>query len=215
MQVHTTVGMERRDFIKRALFLAALPVLPAGLLAAARSAKGPAVVPAVSAQQWAGAADAPATLSWRTQITKAGEPGEPLVMSGTIYEEDGKTPAPGVLLFVYHTDATGLYNRPRNVLPARLRGWMRTGADGRYEFRTIRPAPYPNHNNPAHIHTTVSRRDYPEYWIDSYWFDGDPYITPAMQATLTGRGGFSSIVGLLYAKDNVWYGRRDIRLQRV
>ena len=63
MQAHTTNGMERRDFIKRALFLAALPALPAGLFAAARRAKGPTHVPAVSARQWAGAADAPASLT--------------------------------------------------------------------------------------------------------------------------------------------------------
>jgi protocatechuate 3,4-dioxygenase, beta subunit len=215
MQAQKTIEMERRAFIKRALCLAALPALSAGLYTAARRAKGPAHVPAVSAQQWMGAADAPAALSWRTQITKAGEPGAPLVMSGTIYEADGRTPASGVILYVYHTDATGYYNQPRNALPARLRGWMRTGADGRYEFRTIRPASYPDHNVPAHIHTTVARRDYPEYWIDSYWFDGDPFITPALMSTLSGRGGFNSIIGLLHGKDDIWYGRRDIRLERV
>lgn len=215
MQTETTAGMERRDFIKRALVLTALPALPACLRAAGHRAHQQVVPQAAAQQPWAGAADAPPNLDWRTQITKADEPGEPLVMSGTIYEEDGRTPARGVLLFVYHTDAQGYYNRPKNVLPARLRGWMRTGADGRYEFRTIRPAPYPGHTIPAHIHTTVSRHDYPEYWIDSYWFDGDPFITKEKLATLSGRGGFNPVVGLLYGKDKIWYGRRDIRLEKV
>ena len=47
MQAHTTDGLERRAFIKRALLLAALPALPAGLIAAARRTTRPAVVPAV------------------------------------------------------------------------------------------------------------------------------------------------------------------------
>jgi protocatechuate 3,4-dioxygenase, beta subunit len=134
-------------------------------------------------------------------------------MAGRIFQPDGVTPAPGVLLFVYHTDATGYYNQP-NKLPARLRGWMHTGADGRYEFRTIKPAPYPHRDFPAHIHSTLSAPGYPEYWIDDYWFAGDPLITPAKRATLTGRGGFNPIVSLTRT-DGVWHGQRDIRLEHV
>ena len=215
MRAQTMKGIERREFIKRALVLAALPALPVGLLAHCSKANSTA---AVGAQQpeWAGAADAPAQLSWRTTITRADEPGEPLVMSGTIYEADGVTPARGVLLYVYHTDAAGLYIKPGQPrLPPRLRGWMRTGADGRYEFRTIKPASYPGTDNPAHIHPTLSRADYPEYWFDSYWFAGDPFITKKKLATLSGRGGYDPVVKLTRGKDGVWYGRRNIRLERV
>ncbi|HEX8070777.1 MAG TPA: hypothetical protein VF546_12550 [Pyrinomonadaceae bacterium] len=202
--------LNRRVFIKRALLLAALPALPL----AAACAGGDAPAASARAQDWAGAADAPKELSWRTTITAAHEPGEPLLMSGTIYEPDGRTPARGVLLFVYHTDATGYYNQP-NRLPARLRGWMRTGADGRYEFRTIKPGPYPGRTDPAHIHATLTRADYPEYWIDSYWFAGDPRITTAKLAQLSGRGGFDPIVKLTPDGQGGWRGGRDIKLQKV
>ena len=221
MRTQTAEGIARRDFVKRALLLAALPAVPAGLLALGRKPHAPEAAHAASAarqqNEWSGATDAPANLSWRTTMTTPREPGEPLVMSGTIYEADGVTPARGVLLYVYHTDATGYYvkqGQPR--LPPRLRGWMRTGADGRYEFRTIKPAPYPGRSEPAHIHPTLTRApDYPEYWFDTYWFAGDPFITQQKLATLSGRGGYDPVVNLVRGKDGVWYGQRNIRLERV
>ena len=51
----------------------------------------------------------PKELSWRTTVTGEDEAGEPLVVRGVIYRNDGKTPAPGVILYVYQTDATGHY----------------------------------------------------------------------------------------------------------
>ena len=55
---------------------------------------------------------------------------------GRDLQEDGKTPAPGVILYVYQTDVTGaLHPRGGQVQGkrhGRLRGWMKTGADGRY-----------------------------------------------------------------------------------
>lgn len=35
------------------------------------------------------------------------EQGPKLAISGTVYKSDGKTPAPGVVLYVYHTDQIG------------------------------------------------------------------------------------------------------------
>jgi len=91
---------------------------------------------------------------------------------------------------------------------------MRTNAEGRYEFRTIRPAPYPGHTNPAHIHAFVSAPDYPEYWIDEYLFEGDPFITGEMRQKLVGTGTFSSILQLTRGSDGVLRGVRDIKIER-
>ena len=101
--------------------------------------------PASSAEQIAmgpRAANVPAKVT----IVSDKEPGEPLIVSGTIYAPDGKQPLEGITLYVYQTDAKGVYSTSggggdnRNT---RIHGVMRTGADGRYEFRTIRPASYP------------------------------------------------------------------------
>jgi protocatechuate 3,4-dioxygenase beta subunit len=212
MQEQQMMGREsRRLFIKRAaLMVAALPAAALG----AWAFRDQAIVGQAQAQDWQGARAAPHAVSWRTSITAPDEPGERLIMSGRIFQADGQTPAAGVLLYVYHTDITGYYNHP-NKLPARLRGWMRTGADGRYEFRTIKPAPYPGRDFPAHIHATLTADGYPEYWIDDFWFDGDPLITQTKLRTLSGRGGFKAIVSLKRDRDGTLNGQRNLRLEHV
>jgi protocatechuate 3,4-dioxygenase, beta subunit len=207
--------LSRRQFIKCAsVFAVALPVLPLGLAVL----KGSDTTTRASAQDWAGAADAPSNPSWNTKITAGAEPGEPLLISGTIFQPDGVTPAKGILLYVYHTDARGYYSNEvsKGTPPKpRLRGWMRTGSDGRYEFRTIKPGSYPGTTAPAHIHITLSGSGYPEYWIDSYLFEGDPYISAEHRSKLSGRGGFQSIITLKRDEQGVLRGVRDIRLEHV
>lgn len=166
--------------------------------------------------EWTGAQDAPEDLSLAAVVAGPGEPGEPLVMRGHILNQDG-TPAAGVLLYVYHTNAEGVYPRRGDERGnARrhgyLRGWMRSDGEGRYLFRTIRPGLYPGRDSPAHIHATVTRPGRRERWIDSYWFAGDPRITQAKRARRQGRGGPGSIVELRRDADGVWQGQRDIRL---
>jgi protocatechuate 3,4-dioxygenase beta subunit len=134
-------------------------------------------------------------------------------MSGTIYQPDGITPAEGIVLYVYQTDSTGYYNERDEPHQARLRGWMRTGRDGRYEFRTIKPAPYPSRSTPAHIHAHLYGPGYAEYWIDSYYFEGDPLITTSERAKLSGRGGFPSIIALKRDAEGVLRSARSIKLE--
>jgi protocatechuate 3,4-dioxygenase beta subunit len=151
----------------------------------------------------------------RATIVSPSEPGERLVISGTVYEPDGVTPAPETTVFVYHTDASGHYNSPDDALNPRLHGWVRTDADGRYEFRTIRPAPYPQLTTPAHIHVHVFGPGRAEWFLPEYWFEGDPLI-PAKDRDLPARlGPFSPVVRLTRDTDGEWRGQRDIRLEKA
>jgi protocatechuate 3,4-dioxygenase beta subunit len=155
----------------------------------------------------------PSHISWETQIAMSGEPGEPMVIEGTIYKNDRKTPAPGVILYVYHTDARGDYSNPSDVHGNRhghLRGWVKTGADGKYRFTSIRPAPYPGENIPAHIHPLIKEPGLTLYWIDEYLFEDDPRVTETVRKGEQKRGGNGII--RLTKKDGVWHGTRDIIL---
>jgi len=97
----------------------------------------------------------PATFSSTARIAPTSEPGDPLIVRGRLLNADG-SPAADAIVFAYHTDRAGLYDRRENgAHPWRLRGWVRTDSDGQFTFETIRPASYPNSNNPPHIHFTA------------------------------------------------------------
>jgi protocatechuate 3,4-dioxygenase beta subunit len=152
---------------------------------------------------------------WSTKIVSDSEPGEPLIVSGTIYSPDGKQPMAGITLYVYQTDATGVYTTSGGDNRAtRIHGVMRTNADGRYQFRTIKPGSYPNSRNPAHIHAYVSGPGYPEYWIDEYHFHDDPYISADEKARAGNRGLFSPILKLERGSDGILRAVRDIKIER-
>lgn len=157
------------------------------------------------------------SLDWRAAIAGADEPGEPMTVKGVVYGLGGAKPASGVVIYAYHTNAEGLYaNGSAETVwsrrHGRLRGWARTGADGRYEFSTIKPAPYPDETLPAHIHLTVVEPGRPPYWIDDIVFAGEFGVTGAYRAALENRGG-EGIVDLARA-DGVWSAVRDIVLER-
>jgi protocatechuate 3,4-dioxygenase beta subunit len=148
-------------------------------------------------------------------LTDFNEAGPKLVISGTVYKSDGKTPAPGVVLYVYHTDQTGRYrvNGTETGWGTRhgsIRGWMKTGAEGRYKFYTLHPASYSKQGPPAHIHITVKEPSKAEYWIDDFHFDDDPFLTAEDKKKFQNRGGN----GVLYLekRGSIYYGERQIYL---
>ncbi|MBL7842228.1 MAG: intradiol ring-cleavage dioxygenase [Cyclobacteriaceae bacterium] len=157
----------------------------------------------------------PANLSWKTKIASEDEPGEPMIISGVIYKNDGKTPAPGVILYIYHTDDKGLYSPAPKQTQARrhghLRGWMKTDEQGRYEFKTIRPASYPNSRNAQHIHPIIKEPGLSYYWIDDYLFEDDPLLSDGDKAMQREHGG-PGIIKLVKTPEGVWKGKRDITL---
>ena len=54
----------------------------------------------------------PATLTATARIAPESEPGTPLVIHGHAFAEDGKTPLANAIIFAYHTDKEGVYDRP-------------------------------------------------------------------------------------------------------
>jgi protocatechuate 3,4-dioxygenase, beta subunit len=144
---------------------------------------------------------APAGTGWSSRIAPAEEPGEPMLLTGTVYAGDGRTPLSGVTVFAYHTDQNGLYGfedpsdpRPqRDRKPPRLRAWAITNAQGKYEFRTIKPEPYPVRRYAAHVHMHVSSRELPEWSVPSVLFEGDPLISEQERKEDAGLGRFGFI----------------------
>jgi hypothetical protein len=130
------------------------------LALAARHARGEEPFDSLPPAVWRNARDnglvmvrhpAPSRLSWRTQIAGRDEPGKRLIVSGRVLAPDDKTPAAGVTVYAYNTDAQGYYGENHAEFPPRLYGWMKTDAEGRVELRTILPGSLPwNARSGAH-----------------------------------------------------------------
>lgn len=145
------------------------------------------------------------------------EPGTRMLLTGRVVTFDGARPAAGVIIYAHQTNATGLYAQGTTPQSqhrhGRLRGWVKTSVDGRYEFPTIKPAPYPNKTMPAHIHLFIGEPGRRPYYIDDVVFDGEFGVTTAYRAAQELRGG-SGIVRLRRRTDGSLLAVRDIRLER-
>ena len=190
----------------RRLLLAVLAALAATVSSASPGS-------ALGAETAAGS-DPCAAAVWRDRLVAAGEPGEPLQVSGTVFQPDGVTPAAGVIVYAYQTDASGHYARLLRRSP-RIRGWMRIGKDGRYEFRTIRPGPYPNRTTEAHIHTQLWGPGAPPQWGPDLLFADDPLLPDAKRRESEALGRFAFVKSPVRRDDGVFETTLDIRLKKT
>jgi len=155
--------------------------------------------------------DMPAELHSRAEIAPADEPGERMIIEGTVRTLAGE-PAKGIVVYAYHTDAGGVYPRGK-TRHGRLRGWAQTDEDGSYRFDTIRPGAYPGRNISQHVHLHVIERGRATYYIANLEFDDDPLLTPSQrQRAPQGRGG-NGIDHPAKDEDGIWRVRRDITLR--
>lgn len=126
-------------------------------------------------------------------IAPSGEPGDRLVITGRVFAPDGVMPAAGVVVYAYQTDAAGHYQNDPQTRIARLHGWAKTDAQGRFEFQTIQPGPYPGRQIPAHVHFHVWGGGYPLQWVDELQFAGDPALRPADLEASKAKGRFRNV----------------------
>ena len=124
-------------------------------------------------------------------IRNFGTPGEEaigqrIVVYGRLLDETGR-PVPGALLEFWQANAGGRYRHKnegyRAALDPNFGGCGRaiTDADGRYEFRTVKPGAYPwpngaNDWRPAHIHFSVFGHAFAQRLVTQMYFEGDPMI---------------------------------------
>lgn len=84
--------------------------------------------------------------------------GEIITLSGTVTDASG-TPLPGLRIEIWQCDMDGNYMHPRDRRSANFDpafqgfGHDITDANGRYQFRTIKPAVYPGRT--PHIHVKI------------------------------------------------------------
>lgn len=135
-----------------------------------------------------GQAPLPATA---TLPMRDGEKGEQLVFAGQVRAVGG-TPLAGAQLDIWHADADGLYSGFAPGVPAgNLRGLVIADETGRFEIRTMLPAPYEIPKDgptgqliaaagwhawrPAHLHLMISAPGYQKLTTQLY-FDGGQWL---------------------------------------
>ncbi|NIJ55029.1 dioxygenase family protein [Dyadobacter arcticus] len=141
---------------------------------------------------------------------------KPLGINGIVYKSDGKTPAPNVVLYVYHTNEAGIYPKKGDEKGwakrhGYIRAWLKTDEKGEYKFVTLRPGIYPDRGEPAHIHITLKEPGLNEYYIDEFVFSDDPLLTTEKRNKLENRGG-SGIIMKLVDVGSMFKGERNIYL---
>lgn len=113
-------------------------------------------------------------------ISAAGEPGKKIKVKAVLKNDSGK-PLADVTVYLYQTDAKGWYaaDRPHitgnggDRMHARLFGYVKTDADGKFELHTIKPSGYPQSDLPAHIHVEIVGVDGYQTLITEFLFDDD------------------------------------------
>ena len=149
-------------------------------------------------------------------LTIAGNEGEELVITGTVYHADGKTAYPGIIIYAYHTDSKGYYSKKGTETGVqkwhgRLHGWCKTDNNGNYKIKSIRPARYPDNTMPAHIHAAIKKENGEMYWISDFVFKDDDLVNEKYLSGIVHMVGGTGVVNLK-KNANTWTGTRDIVL---
>ena len=116
----------------------------------------------------------------------SGAIGPRIIVHGRVLDEFAR-PVPNALIEVWQANAGGRYRHAKEGYLAPLDpnfggcGRCITDAEGRYEFRTVQPGPYPwpngpNDWRPAHIHFSVFGECFAQRLVTQMYFEGDPMI---------------------------------------
>ena len=136
------------------------------------------------------AADAPFTarlgpggeVERTAETAAAGRGGQRLVVEGTVYRADCRTPLAGATIAVWQTNARGEYGPGQGTADERccyLGAALRTDERGRYRIETVKPGHYKGEAQPppAHIHFEVRHPDATGV-LTELLFEGDPHLGP-------------------------------------
>src|SRR5712671_209131 len=108
--------------------------------------------------------------------------GQVLNVMGRVLNLAGE-PVRNAKVEVWQANAHGRYMHPSDPNPAPLdpnfegAAVLTTDSEGRYRFKTVKPAAYPagpNRMRPAHIHFQVSGQQ--DRLVTQMYFEGDPYL---------------------------------------
>jgi protocatechuate 3,4-dioxygenase beta subunit len=172
--------LDRRDVLQIAAFFGAMGALSPVKLALAQSAR--ARTPDQILGPFYPVAKTPDSVGDLTHL-----PGRPGRAEGQVLNVMGRVlnikgePVSGAKLEVWQANTYGRYTHPADTNPAQLDpnfdgfAVLKSDAEGRYKFKTIKPGAYPAGPGivrPPHIHFRLSGHD--DELVTQLYFDGEP-----------------------------------------
>lgn len=148
---------------------------------------------------------------WRAQsppaengssLLRSDTPGPALFVNATVKDLDGK-PVEGARVDVWHSSPVGLYEHQDPAqAEMNLRGTFSTDKDGRFWFKSVKPAGYPipvdgvvgellkaqkrQHYRPAHLHVLIHKDGY-KTLVSQVYVNDDPLLEVDPQFGVTER----------------------------
>jgi len=133
-------------------------------------------------------------------LVRSPTPGPAFFMTARVVDRQG-APVAGAEVDVWHTSPAGLYeNEDPDQAEMNLRGKLTTDADGRFRFRSVKPAGYPiptkgvvgrllraqgrHPYRPAHVHALVFKPGF-KTLISQVYADDDPNLESDVQFGVT------------------------------
>jgi protocatechuate 3,4-dioxygenase beta subunit len=135
-----------------------------------------------------------------SSLVRSPTPGPELIVRVSLEDSSGR-PVAGAEIDVWHSSPEGLYeNQDPNQAEMNLRGRFVSDAEGRFDFRTVKPAGYPipvdgpvgelvratrRHNiRPAHLHFMVFKPGF-KTLVSQVYSPDDPHIDSDVQFGVT------------------------------
>lgn len=145
-------------------------------------------------------------------IVRSPTPGPALFVEARVRDPEGN-PVAGAEVDVWHSSPEGFYeNQDPGQADMNLRGTFTTDADGRFRFRSVKPAGYPipidgpvgdllraqgRHNmRPAHLHVLIAKPGFKTH-ISQVYVSDDPYLASDVQFGVT-----QALIGNFVRHDN-------------
>ena len=145
------------------------------------------------------------------QLAGADEAGDPMIISGRVFNLDCSQVIPNAIVDVWHADNDGAYDNDGY----RFRGQIRTNEQGFYLFETIKPGKYKNGNRfrPSHIHYKITPPNFDTLTTQLYFEeDEDLASDPASSITEGEFDASSRIIPLTTNSDGKLEGTFDIMI---
>lgn len=135
-------------------------------------------------------------------LVRSETPGPAMYVNGHVVDGEGK-PVSGARVDIWHSATNGLYEQQdENQSEMNLRGTFETNDEGRFWFRSIKPAGYPiptdgvaghllkkqnrQHFRPAHLHVLINKEGF-KTQVTQVYVNNDPLLDKDPQFGVTER----------------------------